>query len=167
MFQLHPLDPPQCLSPNPIPTKCVVQDSGLVLFPGPPWTCSASVPLSTSAAGPSLSAGAHHSLSRLSAPCDPAPPLDCSEDVEEERKGLCAGMAYFSSTGTGGPVQPLRSVREAPTQTGECSGCTRPPDQGNLFSNPHEKGRSQEALISTQAQNLSRGKKLSCMCPGT
>lgn len=84
-------------------------------------------------------------------------PSDDSEDVEEERKGPWAGMAYFFSAGTGGPVQPLRSVREAPTQTGEHSGCTRPIDQGNLFSNPHEKGKGQEALKSIHAQNLAGG----------
>lgn len=63
-------------------------------------------------------------------------------------------MAYLS-IGTGGPVQPLRPVREAPTQTGEWSGCTRPPNQGNLFSSLHEKGMGQEDVKPTQIQNLS------------
>lgn len=127
-----------CL-PTPSPPKCVANTQPSAIPWAPLDLLSLCAPVHKCCLAFTLH-GAHHSLSRLSAPCDPAPPLNYSEDVEEERKGLCAGVAYFSSTGTGGPVQPLRSVREAPTQTGECSGCTRPPNQGNLFSNPHEKG---------------------------
>lgn len=66
-------------------------------------------------------------------------------------------MAYLS-VATGGPVQPLRPVREAPTQTGEWSGCAQPPNQGNLFSSLHEKGMGQEDVKPTSIQSLS-GKK--------
>lgn len=61
------------------------------------------------------------------------------------KRGLSAQTSletpYLFFTGTGGPVQPLCTVREAPTQTGEWSGCAQSLKQGNFFSNLQKKSR--------------------------
>lgn len=64
----------------------------------------------------------------------PAHPLGYSEDGEGVRgrlvSGTSPGMPYLLPIGTGGPVQPLRPVCEAPAQTGEWSGRTQSTSQG-------------------------------------
>lgn len=66
----------------------------------------------------------------------------CSEDGGEagERPVSHHRVACVSPTGAGGPVQPLRPVREAPSQAGERFGRAWPPDQGNLCPDPHGVG---------------------------
>lgn len=109
-----------------------------------------------------LSTGACHSPGRLSAPPGPVPPsgrTGCGGGEGEAGLQGLMEMTYCFPTGTGGPIQPLCPVREAPAQTGDRSDSPQPPNQGNFFSYSHEKGRRQEDIKFSQPQNLSGKKK--------
>lgn len=165
MSQSHPgsLLLSTSLLPPPPTGMCSARSWGLVLFAGlldllrllcPPQLqgCLAFA----------LSTGACHSPGRLSAPRGPGPPsgrTGCGGGEGEAGLQGLMEMTYCFPIGTGGPIQPLCPVREAPAQTGDRSGCPQPPNQGNFFSYSHEEGKSQEDVKFSQPQNLSGEKK--------
>lgn len=157
MLQPHPLVPP---SQYPFPATSQSMWSETL---GPSPVLWAPLDLLSLCPCPQVQPGLHSLHGSRSFPRQtqwPVSPLCCSEDGEEEKERLVSHqiMACLFLSGTGGPVQPLCPVCEAPTQTGEWFGCTWPPNQGNLCSNPHEKERGQE-YPKHATLKVSQGKK--------